>query len=164
VATPEKVLKEWNDLPAGERTRSKARELAKKARCQELGKKGYFKSMGEVRIACELRKLKRQKKIKKWAYEPEQWSYQFKVQHYTPDFKITRLDDTDFMVEYKGKMVKQVRDKLLAIQNCNPDKDLKLCFERGANKIARRSKTTYLKWAADHGFDVADGSIKEEWL
>lgn len=161
--TPEKVLKMWEALPGGERTRDTAREYAKKVKCRELGG-NYLKSMGEVALVCQLRQLKRDKKIKKWAYEKERWSYQFEVQHYTPDFFITRLNDKEFVVEYKGKMTKEMRKKLLAIKNCNSDRDLRLVFERGKNKIQSKSKTTYLKWSERNKLDAADKHIPEEWL
>ncbi len=79
-------------------------------------------------------------------YEAEKWGYQYEPATYTPDFKIDGIS-----IECKGKLTKEVRKKLLAIIECNPDKQLYLIFEKPENKINRGSKTTYGEWATKHG-------------
>lgn len=124
----------------------------------------FFKSMGEVYLAEVLRGLKSRKAIKGFTYEPEIWKYQYKPQDYSVDFKIIKNNNDVIFLEYKGKMTREVRKKLRAIKECNPDKELYIIFEKGNNKIERNSKTTYLKWAEKQGFECSNKEIKEEWL
>lgn len=147
--SPLQCLKAWEKLPTKQRTGKLAKQYAKKV---------GMKSMGEVKCACVLSALKRQKKIKKYDYESEKWVYQFDPQKYTPDFPtITKNKDT-VCIEYKGKMTDATRKKLRYIKKCNPDKRLVIVFERAVNKLKRGSPTSYGKWASDNGFDWIDAS------
>jgi predicted nuclease of restriction endonuclease-like RecB superfamily len=125
---------------------------------------GYFKSMGEVYLAEELRKLKSQRKIKGYKYEPEVFQYQHEVQEYTPDFKVITNNDSILFLEYKGKMTREVRKKMRSIKRCNPNKEIYMIFERAENRIEKNSKTTYKKWAEKQGFKCSNKHIEEEWL
>jgi hypothetical protein len=168
------VIKAWEELPP---TKAKAKqEGAKEWRNGRTAKRyakmvaakyangGYFKSMGEVYMAEELRKLKAKNKIKGYKYEPEIFHYQYEVQNYTPDFKVILQNDDVLFLEYKGKMTREVRKKMRAIKRCNPDVDIYMVFERANNKIERNSKTTYKQWAEKQGFKCSNKTIHEEWL
>lgn len=144
---PITVWRKWEKIPVKKRNTRLAREMAK-----ECG----MRSMGEVRFAADLDK----RKIK-YVYEPETWEYQHKVQHYTPDFW---LPEYEFFVEYKGKLTDQIRSKMLRVKDCNPDKDIRMVFERAANRIRKGSPTTYDKWAAQKGFPWSEHYIDDEWL
>jgi len=148
-------MKEWNAIPKQKRSGRLGQKLAKKV---------GMRSIGEVRCACELNTLKRKKKIKGWEYEPETWVYQYEPQHYTPDFKVKKLDGEYIYLEYKGKMVDAVRKKILAVMACNPDKKLFINFERGNNKIRAGSKTTYIKWCEKNGIPCSEQEVLEEWI
>jgi len=115
-----------------------------------------MKSMGEVRFAADLT----QKGIV-WKYEPETWVYQYEPQKYTPDFW---LPEHNMYIEYKGKMTNEIRRKLLAVRKCNPQYDLRLVFERIANKIRKGSPTTYDKWAEQKNFKWTEQLIEQAWL
>jgi hypothetical protein len=142
---PSIVFKEWQDIPLKKRNSHTARYLAKKA---------GMKSMAEVETAVMLGSLK-----KGYAYESERWEYQHKVQHYTPDFKIGNL-----YVEVKGKATNETRKKMLAVQRCNPDKNLVILFLKGNNKIRKGSKTTYLEWFRKVGYTCFDFSDMKSFL
>jgi predicted nuclease of restriction endonuclease-like RecB superfamily len=115
--------------------------------------------MGEVRQAILMNEMGVD-----YEYEPEKWEYQHNPQTYTPDFKIKGNGRKVFYVEYKGKLTSDVRKKMRAIKACNPDKDLRIVFERANNKLSRVSKTTYGQWASSNGFEWAEGEIPEEWM
>ena len=117
-----------------------------------------MKSMGEVRCAADMKK----KKIA-FGYETKKFKYQYKPQTYTPDFELYAKGERIY-IEYKGKMTNEMRKKLLAIRDCNPDTKIYLVFEKPNNKIRKGSKTTYGMWAEKNGFDWSEHFVKEEWL
>lgn len=80
---------------------------------------------------------------------------------YTPDFNVGHL-----VLEAKGYFRSASdRQKLILVKNAHPELDLRLVFQKASNPIYKGSKTTYAKWAEDHGFKWADnGKIPEEWL
>lgn len=152
---PETVMKEWNSIPKTKRNGRLGQRLAKQC---------GMRSIGEVRCACELNQLKRNKKIKKWEYEAETWKYQYEPQEYTPDFRVWLNGGDRIYIEYKGKMTKEIRKKMLAVIRCNPDKQVYMNFERANNKIVAGSKTTYEKWCEKNGIECSEQEIKEEWI
>jgi len=126
--SPLSVWKEWCNIPDKERNSGLAKKFAKAA---------GMRSMGEVRLAAWLTENGLD-----YEYESEKWEYQHELQHYTPDFKVG-----DVYLEYKGKMTDETRKKLLSIKRCNPDKDLRIVFERPQNKLRKGAKMLYSQWA-----------------
>jgi hypothetical protein len=145
--SPVDVLAKWDDLPRDEKYSANARKFAKMA---------GMKSIAEIRCAAWLIRNN-----VKYDYESEKWTYQYEPAHYTPDFV---LPGRDFVIEVKGKMTKDVRKKLLAIQKSNPSKKVLVVFERAKNKIASGSKTTYGAWADKHNFTYGDVIPEEVWF
>lgn len=92
-------------------------------------------------------------------YEPLQLDYT--ISHtYTPDFVI----GNSLIIEAKGKLDPQTRQKMLAVKQQHPDLDIRIVFMRGENKLSKASKTTYMDWGKKHGFICADREIPKEWL
>ena len=79
---------------------------------------------------------------------------------YTPDFQ---LRGRAWFVECKGLLDADTRKKMLCVKASNPDKDIRLVFQRD-NPIYKGSKTKYSDWATKHGFKYAIGAVPEEWL
>jgi hypothetical protein len=89
---------------------------------------------------------------------------------YLPDFPIRK---TTIILETKGRFGgtfrgadgAQERQKLILLKEQHPEYDIRIVFERAANKIYKGSKTTYAKWADDHGFKWSDkGVVPPEWI
>ena len=94
-----------------------------------------------------------------YAYESEKIQYVTEAR-YIPDFKVG-----DIYLEAKGYFKPADRKKMLAVKKCNPDLDIRLVFQAPYNKISKKSKTTYAKWADRHGFPwCAYYAIPREWL
>lgn len=53
---------------------------------------------------------------------------------------------------------------MLAVRDSNPDLAIYLLFGKAQNRLNKKSKTTYAKWAQDNGFKWAEGSIPQEWI
>lgn len=74
---------------------------------------------------------------------------------YVPDF-----DDKPYgpsvrvHYEAKGRFLSKDRSKLLAVKKAHPSVDIRLVFQRN-NKLSKTSNTTYMDWAAQHGFPAA---------
>jgi hypothetical protein len=147
--TPKFCLEQWEALPMKKRNGRTAKAQAKKV---------GMKSMLEVFIAAGLDDYGLD-----WDYEPEKWEYTYGIQKYTPDFRI-RLPNRELWIEGKGKMTASTRKKMLAIKRCNPERDLRVIYERAKNNIMRGSKTTYAKWSDNHDFIWSDKTIPEEWF
>ena len=151
----EGAIAKWEKIPPKKRNRRVAHELSK-----SVG----MRSMLEVYVAAELCELQKQKKILKFEYEPEVWTYQHEPQKYTPDFKVTMPNKSVQYLESKGKMTDDTRKKIVSVKRCNPDKDLKIIFERANNKLKAGGKMTYGKWSDKIGIPWNEKKVKEEWL
>ena len=94
-----------------------------------------------------------------YTYEPEWFPYV--IEHkYVPDFRIG-----DIYLETKGYFKPEDRRKMLAVKKANPNLDIRLVFQAPNNKISKKSKTTYAKWATKHGFPwCAYYAIPTDWL
>ena len=94
-----------------------------------------------------------------YAYEPK-W-FEYVIEHkYVPDFKIGNI-----YLEAKGYFPPDQRRKMKAVKKANPDLDIRLVFQAPYNKISKKSKTTYAKWADKNGFPwCAYYAIPREWL
>jgi len=95
-------------------------------------------------------------------YEPDKFPYKVEeARNYIPDF----LLPNGIYIEAKGYLRTEDRKKLLLIKAQYPDIDLRLVFQRAANKIRKTSKTTYGEWASKNGFIYADhGRVPKSWL
>lgn len=79
---------------------------------------------------------------------------------YTPDFVL----DNGILIEYKGRLTSQDRNKLIAVKESNPDVNLKLLFGSN-NKLNKGTTKRYADWAAEHGFDYHIGKQPpKRWL
>ena len=108
----------------------------------------------EKQVATLLDKLK-----VKWEYESN-W-YPYVIEHkYIPDFKVG-----DVYLECKGDFKPADRRKMLAVKRENPYLDIRFVFQAPYNKINKRSKTNYAKWAEKNGFPwCAYYAIPLSWL
>ncbi len=149
---PKTVLNKWEALVK----KSKKRPGRKVAR--EYAAMCGMKSIGEVRCAADM-----DARGIKYKYEHEKLTYQYEPQNYTPDF--TLYSNNNLLIEYKGKMIKQTRDKILAIKRCNPDRRICLVFERANNKLsARPNSWKYWEWAEKNQIEWSEIYVKSEWL
>jgi hypothetical protein len=94
---------------------------------------------------------------------------------YLPDYTI---NGTNILLEAKGRFgggnprFKQPagdgakeRQKLILLREQHPELDIRLIFQRASTPIYPGSKTTYAKWAEDHGFPWSDkGRVPEDWI
>jgi hypothetical protein len=97
------------------------------------------------------------------AYEYESVTIPYRVEEtrkYTPDFVL----GNGIIVETKGRWVTADRKKLKLIKKQYPHLDIRLVFSNPNQRIGKGSKTTYAKYAADHGFPFAKQHIPEAWL
>ena len=94
-----------------------------------------------------------------WEYESN-W-YPYVIEHkYIPDFKVG-----DVYLECKGYFKPADRRKMLAVKRENPYLDIRFVFQAPYNKINKRSKTTYAKWAEKNGFPwCAYYAIPLSWI
>lgn len=74
-----------------------------------------FRSNWELNYAFYLEWLVKIKEIKKWEYEPERYrfwrtegNFKYELGSYLPDFRITRLDDSQYIVEVKGRKQRMI--------------------------------------------------------
>jgi hypothetical protein len=105
----------------------------------------------------------KQLKQRGMAYEYETLTILYRVEEtrkYTPDFILSN----GIVVETKGRWVTADRKKLKLIKQQYPHLDIRLVFSNPNQRISKTSKTTYGKWAADHGFPFAKQFIPEAWL
>jgi len=144
--TPKQVLDEWNKVPQKKRSARLGREYAKKC---------GMRSMGEVECAAEMDRLKIP-----YSYESDKITY-VKEGKYTPDFK----GKNDVYVEFKGKMTKETRSKMLAILKSNPGIRLCMVFQRANNKLNSKKKSLrYWQWCERYGIPWAEAHVKKEWF
>lgn len=116
------------------------------------------------------------KKKKIFSYEPkeEKVSYYKPVTYhtYTPDFVLTKLDNTKMYIESKGIWDYEDRLKHAYIRQQHPELDIRFVFTRSKAKIRKGSKTTYADICEGKGRGVlkdmvwkyADKEIPNTWL
>jgi Autographiviridae endonuclease I len=93
---------------------------------------------------------------------------------YLPDFS---FEGSNIVIEAKGRFgggnpkFKQPatdgakeRQKLILLKEQHPELDIRILFSRASTPIYPKSKTTYAKWATDHGFKWAEKVVPPEWL
>lgn len=84
-----------------------------------------------------------------------------KVRTYTPDFIV---DGGRIIIETKGLFTTEDRQKMKLVKEQHPDLDIRFVFSNANARIAKRSPTTYAKWAESNGFPWAHKTIPLEWL
>jgi hypothetical protein len=126
------------------------------------------RSIGEVRFAADHLEIH---KGLDYGYEVDTFEYRVEeTRKYTPDFTLilrkptTRSKGKVIYIEYKGVLDQHARKKMLLVKEQYPSLDIRLVFQRGANKIYKGSKTTYMMWAKQHGFIAADNEVPLSWL
>jgi hypothetical protein len=108
----------------------------------EEGKPITFRSTWEINYAFYLEWLKQQGEIKNWEYEPRPRYYFYaKDGHplgngYLPDFKVTRNDDTFYLVEIKG--YRQGTLKLRRMEKHYPDIKIELVDQKEYNALKKK--------------------------
>ena len=116
-----------------------------------LNDKTYFyRSSWEVNIAAYLVFQKDNKMILDWEYEPDVfWFDNIKrgVRSYKPDFKITRLDGTQYYIEVKGWMDNKSKTKLNRMRIYYPEIEIELIDQKRYNSIKKNS-ALYKYWGA----------------
>lgn len=57
------------------------------------------------------------------------------------------------------------RQKLILLKEQHPKTDIRIVFQDARKPIYKGSKTTYAKWAVDHGIAYSDkGVVPAEWI
>jgi|SRR3972149_303542 len=81
---------------------------------------------------------------------------------YIPDFKLGK----DNYIEVKGRLTLEDRKKYIWVTQQNPHLVLRFIFGNGKNKLTKKSKTTYLDWAEQNGFEAIDVSqpVPKRWF
>ena len=94
-------------------------------------------------------------------YEPDKFKYiqPEKERTYIPDFKTGKKN---IYLEAKGKLDLDTRQKMVWFRDTNPNITIIFLFMNPDNKITKRSKTTYSKWAEDNNFLWLD--YRKDWL
>jgi Phage endonuclease I len=105
------------------------------------------------------------------AYDYETLVVPYKVPErdakYTPDFPCP----SGIILEAKGRFGHRgsggakERQKLILVKEQHPHLDIRIVFQNARLPIYRGSKTTYAKWATDHGFPFSDkGVVPAAWI
>ncbi len=88
-----------------------------------------------------------------------------KPRKYTPDFIFTSKSGKEIIVETKGRWVTADRQKMLAVIQQNPDRDIRMVFSNPNQKIAKGSKTSYADWCQKWlAIPYASKDIPTAWL
>ncbi len=66
-------------------------------------------------------------------------------------------------VSTKDAAVKE-RQKFVLLKEQHPDLDIRFIFSRASTPIYKGSKTTYGKWATDHGFKWSEKVVPDAWI
>ena len=107
----------------------------------------------KFQAACEARGWK-------LAYEQDKIKYVIPASNhtYTPDFTVTK----NVYIETKGLWVSSDRKKAALIKEQHPDITILYVLQRNQG-ITKKSKTTYLDWAAKNGLDACTFSDTDHW-
>jgi Phage endonuclease I len=96
----------------------------------------------------------------KLAYEQDKIKYVIPASNhtYTPDFTVTK----NVYIETKGLWTGADRKKAALIKEQHPDITILYVLQRNQG-ITKKSKTTYLDWAAKNGLDACTFSDTQHW-
>jgi len=112
----------------------------------------------------------------KFYYEPYQLNYtkevkqgfcpecgsklMLKCHQYTPDVVLSN----GIHVEIKGKFTGEMRTKMIAVQECNPDVDIRILFQAD-NWLTKKKATKYSDWCKRNGFIYHVGEkVPSDWV
>lgn len=79
---------------------------------------------------------------------------------YNPDFLLSN----GIIIETKGFFESSDRAKMRLVKMQHPDLDIRFVFWNAQARIAKKSKTTYAKWAETQGFPWANRLVPDAWL
>ncbi len=96
-----------------------------------------------------------------YEYETEKLEY---TCMYLPDCIIYSKGGKKIYVEAKGYFDPDSIKKMIAVFREHPEKDIRMVFQNGSNKIRKGSKTTYGDWCEKRGIKWAQKRIPTEWL
>lgn len=116
-------------------------------------------STHDIGFQYESLKLDYQKPIRKGLCNECGKSNVVQKSSYTPDFVL----ENGTIIEYKGRLTRKDRTKLLSVLKCNPGIKLKLLFGSD-NKLEKNNNKRYSQWATENGFDYALGTPPRRWL
>lgn len=91
------------------------------------GRKIFFRSNWEFKVAKLLQMLKEKNEILEWEHEPKTfWFEEIKrgTRSYLPDFKVTRPDKTHYWIEVKGYMDRKSKTKIKRFKKYYPDEEI----------------------------------------
>lgn len=99
----------------------------------------YVRSSWEANYARFLIWVAASGHIKGWEYEPETFEFPVKrgSKFYTPDFRVTRPDGTQYFVEVKGYMSPQSATKLKRMKKYFPDVEIELVDGPAYRQLAK---------------------------
>jgi hypothetical protein len=96
-------------------------------------------------------------------YEVDVFEYNIsEIRKYTPDWTVHKKNGRVVYLEFKGVLDGKTRKKMKLMKKQYPNLDLRLIFEKAGNKIYKGSKTTYGKWATQHGFKWEDNVMPQD--
>jgi hypothetical protein len=78
---------------------------------------------------------------------------------YTPDFTVTN----NVYIETKGLWTAADRKKAVLVSQQHPEVTILYVLQRN-QKISKKSKVTYLDWAAKHGIEACTFLDTEHWI
>ena len=78
---------------------------------------------------------------------------------YTPDFTVTK----NVYIETKGLWTGADRKKAVLIKEQHPNVTILYVLQRNQG-LSKKSKTTYLDWAAKNGLDACIFADKDHWI
>ena len=94
-----------------------------------------------------------------FGYEIERVRYNL-PKIYIPDFTLA----SGVIVEAKGYFKPADRTKMEAVVRDNPDRDVRMLFQRASNKLNRNSKVTYAQWCERRNIQWAQGpALPRSW-
>lgn len=97
------------------------------------GRRIFFRSNWEARVAKYLQLLKEQGAISEWEHEPQTfWFEEIRrgTRSYLPDFKVTRPCGSYYWVEVKGYLDRKSRTKIKRFRKYYPEEQLVLLDEK----------------------------------
>lgn len=102
----------------------------------------------------------------KFEYEPlvVGFTQPAKERKYTPDFRAKTRKGV-LLVETKGRLTRQDRQKLIWVRESNPKLKVILLFMNSSVPIQKGSPTSYGDWAKKNGFEYYDFrfGLPKEW-
>jgi hypothetical protein len=96
-------------------------------------------------------------------YEPRgsKMLYTLPERSYTPDFI---LSPSGVVVETKGFLRYDDLRKMIAVKEANPDKDIRIVFQKAKTLLRKGGTMNYGQWATKAGFEWAEGTIPDAWF